>query len=129
MYVTLLYDITRGSKRKAQETVAVQSNTKLKIIRASQQHNIEAVKPLNRRIFCLFVCICTVLYSTLLLCQRMLASNPGLLRLLHLQSDALIQTRLSLIHSRLSLNHSRTKSHPLSAKSHPLSDYVSSTLG
>jgi hypothetical protein len=52
MSVTLLYDITRGSKRKAQQdTVAVQSNTKLKIIRASQQHNIEAVKLLNREIF------------------------------------------------------------------------------
>jgi hypothetical protein len=51
MYVTLLYDITRGSKRKAQDTVAVQSNTKLKIIRASQQHIIEAMKLLNRKIF------------------------------------------------------------------------------
>jgi hypothetical protein len=54
MYVTLLYDILLGArfaKRKAQDTVAVQSNAKLKIIRASQQHNIEAVKLLNRGIF------------------------------------------------------------------------------
>ncbi len=42
------------------------------------------------------------------MCRRMLGSNPGLLRLRHWQSDALI-TRLDLIYIRLDLIHLLTR--------------------